>query len=393
MDKNKKKDLICAYILEIPIVFIFLFYTVPPLMGMLLILFLILNPLLHYYFKSKQPFIKVPSFEDYSATMASLMLLGFWLIVSVGYWAGLSECKNSVMCEHCCEEKCLDNSISSDLYRKAKIHYQMKDYNKTIEYLEMANKIENSFEQPINDVREISRLDKEIKNNPKDYRLYIKRADLKNVFEYSMFAGSGESITSDYYGAIMDYTKALKLNPNAYEVYEKRGDAWAEYGYQACVGCKRERTKQNDENAINDYESAIKYTGGSDKLFAKLGSKYMNSDPQKALHYFNMVKNLYSEKNEDNVMPYPDGYFNSFNFYSYSYVPTSKVVCYSKLKDYESALEVVDEIIENETDENIIKQAKNMKFYYNWKAKHYIKAVKSADDCSVWVCKILGLVF
>ena len=391
MDKNKKKDLIWAYIVEIPIMLILMYVNA---LNWVILATLILFPVMMIAITRKKPLIQMTDMSSMPVTGSLLIMLGMFICFASGYWAGKTDYRDANKSEICQEEKCLDNNILNDLYRKAKIYYKNNDYDKAIKYLEMAENFDPVYIVPITEnVKQIKILDKEIRNNPNDYTQYIKRGDLKNIPEYILFADENHGITSDYYGAIKDYTKALKLNPSAYEVYEKRGDAWTEYGYKACLGCKLERTKDEDANAISDYESAIKYTGGNDRLFAKLGGIYMKSDPQKALHYFNMIKDQYPKRDKDKVMPYPDSAFGSFNFYNYAHVPTSKAICYGELKEYDNALTVVSEMLQNETDVNIIKQAKNMEFYYNWKAGHYRKALKNANDCSVWVCKILGLVF
>ena len=198
-----------------------------------------------------------------------------------------------------------------------------------------------------------------------------------------------QGITSDYYGAIDDYTKALELNPKAYEVYEKRGDAWSDCGYRACSSCKLERTEQENKNVIRDYELAIKYTGGNDNLFEKLGDRYATTAPKKALKYYNMVNNQYPKY--ENKLPMPDYTFSTK--YNPGYLPLKKAYRYADIEDYDNTFKIFDNILSYEKDETIIQKVNNMKFYYNWKSKHYKQALKNADSCSVWVCKALGIFF
>ena len=288
------------------------------------------------------------------------------------------------------QEKCYNHQTTQRLYRKAKYYYSKKDYVKALKYLEQAYNIDPSYIKSFDDVMKVMELDEAIKKTPNDYRLYIQRGDIKNVFEYSMFVESGESITSDYYGAIDDYTKALELNQKAYEVYEKRGDAWAECGYKRCIGCKRERTHTEDENVIKDYEYAIKYIGGNDKLYEKLGDRYVNNNPEKALEYFNKVKDIHYANNDEVMLSiFTDELFPR----TYDRLPLKIAQCYVELEKYDKALSVLDEFIAKCNNKELVQHANNMKFLYNWKAKHYKQALKGADNCSVWVCKALGKFF
>ena len=288
------------------------------------------------------------------------------------------------------QDKCYNHQTTERLYKQAKFYYNKKNYIKTLKYLEKAYKIDPSYITSFNDVMKVMELDEAIKKTPNDYKLYIQRGDMKNVFEYSMFVGSGESIISDYYGAIDDYTKALTLNPKAYEVYEKRGDAWAECGYKRCIGCRLERTRTEDKNAIKDYENAIKYIGGNDKLYEKLGDRYINDNPQKALEYFNKVKDIHYADNDEVMLPiFTDELFPR----TYYQLPLKIAQCYAELGKFDEALSVLDEFIVKSNNNELIQHANNMKFYYNWKAKRYKRALKSADNCSVWVCKALGIFF
>ncbi len=288
------------------------------------------------------------------------------------------------------QDKCYNHQTTQRLYKKAKYYYSKKDYVKALKYLEQAYNIDPSYTTSFDDVLKIMELDEAIKKTPDDYRLYVQRGDIKNVFEYSMFVGSGESITSDFDGAIDDYTKALELNPKAYEVYEKRGDAWAECGYKRCIGCKRERTHVEDENVIKDYKLAIKYIGGNDRLYEKLGDRYISSNPQKALEYFNKVKDIHHTNNNEIMSPiFTDELFPR----TYDRLPLKIAQCYVELGKYNEALLVLDKFIDKCNNKELIQHANNMKFLYNWKSKHYKQALKNADSCSVWVCKALGIFF
>ena len=288
------------------------------------------------------------------------------------------------------QDKCYNHQTTQRLYKKAKYYYSKKDYVKALKYLEQAYNIDPSYTTSFDDVLKIMELDEAIKKTPDDYRLYVQRGDIKNVFEYSMFVGSGESITSDFDGAIDDYTKALELNPKAYEVYEKRGDAWAECGYKRCIGCKHERTHVEDENVIKDYKLAIKYIGGNDRLYEKLGDRYISSNPQKALEYFNKVKDIHHTNNNEIMSPiFTDELFPR----TYDRLPLKIAQCYVELGKYNEALLVLDKFIDKCNNKELIQHANNMKFLYNWKSKHYKQALKNADSCSVWVCKALGIFF
>lgn len=150
----------------------------------------------------------------------------------------------------------------------------------------------------------LEELDKKIAQNPKNYKLYIERGDLKNIDEISMFV-SNSSITSDYDLAIEDYKKALELNPKAYEIYEKLGDAYSNVGWRKCATCKLERDIYDEYNAIRNYEKAIEHLGGNDELYKKLGDRYMAAkDKKKANEYYAKIKN--PQDVEDPSVPKPD---------------------------------------------------------------------------------------
>ncbi len=276
------------------------------------------------------------------------------------------------------QDKCHNYQATQRLYRIAKDFYEQGNYINTLKYLEKANKIDSSYGISIENVKKIQELNKTINKTPSNYKLYIERGDLKNVPEYDIIQNR-QGITSDYYGAIDDYTKALELNPKAYGIYEKRGDAWADCGYRACSICKLERTEQENANVIKDYELAIKYTGGNDNLFEKLGDRYATAAPEKALKYYNMISNQYPK------------YENTKR--SYDYLPLKIAYRYADIENYENTFKIFDKILAYEENETIIQEVNDMKFYYNWKAGHYITALKNADSCSVWVCKALGIFF
>ena len=85
---------------------------------------------------------------------------------------------------------------------------------------------------------------------------------------------------------------------------------------------------------------------------------------------------------------------NRFDFFfehnTHGYVPFKLANCYAKLGKYNEALEILDKVIEHK---EYVQEAYNMKFLYNWKAGHYKTALKNADNCSVWVCKLAGIFF
>ena len=292
-------------------------------------------------------------------------------------------------------------SITNDLivnsyYNRAKMLYYKaqlgnKNYSQSINLLkELRQKSDYCYDSNIKALEDLQTVESAIKKHPNDYKLYIQLGDTKNIPENSMFCSAPQGFVSDYYGAIEAYTKALELNNKAYEVYEKRGDAWAECGYKKCDYCKLERTEKEDENVIKDYEKAIELTGGNDRLYEKLADRYKNKNPQKAIELYSKIQN-YNKKEEQTPIPYlSEGGFKGSN---YGYVPLKKAECYAQLKDYDSALNIIDEIIKQSNDTRIIQQADNLKFLYNWKAKHYITALKNSDNCNVWICKITGLIF
>ena len=78
---------------------------------------------------------------------------------------------------------------------------------------------------------------------------------------------------------------------------------------------------------------------------------------------------------------------------TYDRLPLKIAQCYVELEKYDKALSILDEFIAKCNNKELVQHANNMKFLYNWKAKHYKQALKGADNCSVWVCKALGIFF
>lgn len=203
-------------------------------------------------------------------------------------------------------EECDRGCLARTYYGQAKRALFMdKNYDKAIQNLKKAEELNpQTYSNSIQNIKTLEELDKKITQNPKNYKLYIERGDLKNIDEISMFV-SNSSITSDYDSAIEDYKKALELNPKAYEVYEKLGDAYSNVGWRKCDICKLERDIYDEQHAIDYYEKSIKYLGGNDLIYKKLGDRYMAAkDKKKAKEYYAKIKNQQSI--EDPSVPKPD---------------------------------------------------------------------------------------
>lgn len=203
-------------------------------------------------------------------------------------------------------EECNTDCLARTYYGQAKRALFMdKDYDKSLKNLEKANELQpQAYSNSIKHVKTLKELDKKIAQNPKNYKLYIERGNLKNIEEISMFT-SKSSITSDYDAAIEDYNKALELNPKAYDIYEKLGDAYSNIGWRKCDVCKLERDSYDEYNAIKNYEMALKYLGGNDELYKKLGDRYTAyKDKKKANEYYAKIKN--QQVLENTSIPKPD---------------------------------------------------------------------------------------
>ena len=195
---------------------------------------------------------------------------------------------------------------------------------------------------------------------------------------------------SDIEGAIEDYNKALELNPKAYEVYEKRGNAWAEVTQNPnrTIGTKALRNSEDDQHAIDDWLKAIELTGGNDELYEKLGNIY--KDPKMKLKYYNQIKNLYPEHLSVPV-PRKVNQFNfGFDIGPFFYLPLKVASCYAQLGEYDEAIKILENAKKYGEQHYTVA---NLIFLYNWKAGHYMAALKNADSCSVWVCKLAGVFF
>ena len=64
----------------------------------------------------------------------------------------------------------------------------------------------------------------------------------------------------------------------------------------------------------------------------------------------------------------------------------------AQLGSYDKSLEILNNSLEKLKTKNDIQEAKNLIFLYNWKAKHYRKAFRGANDCSAFVCKAISFV-
>lgn len=285
------------------------------------------------------------------------------------------------------------NIYNSTLYNNARLEYKNKNYFKAWELLEILETF--NYDNIHSDVVALIKfidIDDRIKKTPNNYKLYIERGDLKNIPLFSMFC-CNSTFLSDIEEAIEDYNKALELNPKAYEVYEKRGDAWSKINHNPdkTIGTKALRYPEDDQHVIDDYKKAIELTGGNDSLFEKLGDKFQYSAPATALEYYNKIKNPFNEYENKIISPIKAKQFDFFYEHSnYGYVPLKMVNCYAKLGEYENAIKILDEIIEHKEYQQ---KAYNLKFLYNWKTGQYKQALKNADNCSVWVCKLAGIFF
>ena len=258
-------------------------------------------------------------------------------------------------------------------YNIAEKYYKIQDYQMSEKYLREAVKRNTAYNTSLNALKEIIQINLQIAKNPKDYKLYLKRGDLENHDTYSIFIND-TYITANCYAAEKDYKMALKLNSKAYEIYERLGDTYVN---------RFENKNKDYKKAIFYYEKALKYLGGSDRLYTKLGQAYSFIDAQKAIEYYNKIENINLPKRLNSCIPYADG--------DYDYIPLKIAHLYAKKKDYNEALKYVDRTITNCSDKNIVQYAYNNKFLYNWKAGHYNLALKSAKDCNTFVCRFLAL--
>lgn len=280
-----------------------------------------------------------------------------------------------------------NNSLEKKAYEKynlAKEEFKNKNYQKALDLIKEAHKIFPVYSADIEKMQKFINLDNKIKKYPKNYKFYIERGDLKNIEQFSMFQKDSD-ITSDVLGAIEDYSKALELNPKAYEVYEKRGDAWAKLNRSNKPCYKAIRTPEDDNNAIKDYLKAVELMGGNNKLYEKLGD--MHKDPHQKLKFYKKCKNKKSENLL--IVPTPNSSLE-FDKFHHNNVLLKTASCYEKLEQYDEALKVLEDLVEQKL---YLQQAYNLRFLYNWRAGYYKKALDSADDCSVWVCKLVGIFF
>ncbi len=227
--------------------------------------------------------------------------------------------------------------------------YETKNYKKALKLLEEAQAIEPLYDKEIENLKNIINLEEKIAKNPNDYKLYIKKADIEDEY----------GITFDVQAAAKDYEKAIELNPQAGVPYEKLGDIYAFLIL----------TKDN-KKAIEYYQKAIEINGDNDILFEKLGLQYQQiGDPGKALEWYNKIQ---TATNREGLL-------------------YDKAECYAKLKKYDKAIILLDKILSQNDDENFIQDVINKNVYYNFKAKNYRKAMDDVKNCSVWVCKVIGI--
>ena len=278
---------------------------------------------------------------------------------------------------------------SKTLEKEARNAYKNKDYKKALKLLKLNAPYYSDADIDIKALEKFIEINNKIKIYPNNYKLYIERGDLKNVRLMSMFRRYSVFL-SDIEGAIADYNKALELNPKAYEVYEKRGDAWAIINHNPDETSTRElRYPEDDKHVIDDYTKAIELTGGNDRLYEKLGDRF--TEPQIKLSYYKQIKNPFNEYEGKIIPPIKKDRFDFFFEHStHGYVPFKLANCYAKLGEYDNTLEILDKVIEHK---EYVQEAYNLKFLYNWKAGHYKTALKNANNCSVWICKLAGIFF
>ncbi|MGN0031114.1 MAG: tetratricopeptide repeat protein [Candidatus Gastranaerophilaceae bacterium] len=302
------------------------------------------------------------------------------------------DCKNDV-----CKTCPTPYPISTDYYYTlAREYYQIGNFEKARQLLFEAEKRTHNYKTSIENMDKMQKLNNAIEKNPKDYNLYIQRGDLKNISEWSMFYFE-QSITSDYYGAIKDYEKALELNPNADNVYTKLAFAYTECGYKKCEVCKLEKDKSDYIKAAQNYEKALKYSHNKsnvhelDYIYSQLGEIYafhLNA-PKKAIEYYSKISDIYAEP--ELKTPYPDGFFKTASNYPIKAISIANL--YAQIGDYAKAINLLDNTIIKSKSNDTIQEANNLKFLYLWKSKQYKRSLKQTDNCSVWICKLIGIVF
>ena len=303
-----------------------------------------------------------------------------------------NDCKNDV-----CKTCPTPYPISPDYYYTlAREYYEIENFEKARQLLLEADKRNHTYKTSIESLDKMQKLNNAIAKNPKDYNLYIQRGDLKNIPEWSMFSLE-QNITSGFYGAIKDYEKALELNPKADSVYAKLAFAYTECGYKKCKVCKLEKDKNDYIKAAQNYEKALKYSYNKgdihelDYMYSQLGEIYaihLNA-PQKAIEYYSKISDIYAE--QEQKIPYPDGFFKTYLNYPITAISLANL--YAQIGDYDKAIDLLDDTITKSKSNDTIQEANNLKFLYLWKSKQYKKSLKQADNCSVWLCKLIGIVF
>lgn len=219
-----------------------------------------------------------------------------------------------------CREKCEENDfnkvmseyfeLDNALLNSAENNFANKNYKEALYDLKKSDEIRKAIHLDIPDYRmqasegvtcltKLIDLNKKIKDNPNDYRLYLERANLQNLPRFAMFESDPQTFCSDFQSAYEDYSKVIELNPKVKDVYEKRADALSETFPRVTVGKKeteawQERYEASVPLMIADREKAIELNGKSPERLKKLAGAYMG-DKQ----YEKAIKIIEELKSED----------------------------------------------------------------------------------------------
>jgi len=209
------------------------------------------------------------------------------------------------------------------------------------------------------------------------------------------FMKKGDAIWNVNYkkrdSAIYYYTKALEIDSNIYKAYIGRGDAISGFrlgGWGENKDHIYSRFEEDLNNAIEDYQRAVKIKPNLGEAYCKIGEVYeMQGDSIKALeNYIVAIKNGYyrayiergrfyqnHKKYEDAINDFSKAiYYKENNRYSYSL----RVNCKVALLDFEGAISDYDELI--------LLDPKNAYYFYN-RAKYnnelqnYSEAINDFD--------------
>lgn len=216
-----------------------------------------------------------------------------------------------------CREECEENDfnkvmsayyeLDNALLNSAQNNFANKNYKEALYDLKKSDEIRKAIHLDIPDYRmqasegitcltKLIDLNKKIKDNPNDYRLYLERANIQNMPRITMFESDPQTFCSDFKSAYDDYSKVIELNPNVKDVYEKRADALLETFPRVIVGRKEEKLLQERYEAsvlqmIADREKAIELNGKSSERLKKLAGDYMNDKQyEKAIKIFEELK-------------------------------------------------------------------------------------------------------